>query len=463
MQLTLLLVMTHSPLLLIWAAVSSIYQIGGVVATPLVLLLAGALLFVFSIGYGGIARRVRYQGGFYAFVRRGLGGPAALVVATVAMAAYLLQLAVLQVYFATALSALVDMTFEVQAPGAIGVAIVVCCALGLGLLRFGTMMRFLLGLAALQVVALLWLTFTALSRPADGALSGAGLNPSWLLTGSFGLALCMALTAFVGSETGAFYAGEVDRPERTIPLATSLGYVVTTGVLVVSAWALSVAAGPESIVYLARSFADPRITEAVPLAVPVIGGLVDANQLEGAMRSLLVVLVLGTLASVSALNGGASRLLSAIADNGHLPHRFAGRNGVPTVARLVGPLVGGVIALAVVARDDRGITLVLAVTAGVCMLAVLATTSLATTNWFLRRDDEETGFFGWEGHVTAAGVTAVAMTCVLLFASSRLPGALSPYSRTLPTWFPFAYLIATALGGLLWGMTVRHRKYSSDG
>jgi hypothetical protein len=54
-----LLITTHAPFTLLWAVVPTALQNGQVVATPLILVLAGLILLGFVLGYSGLARRVR--------------------------------------------------------------------------------------------------------------------------------------------------------------------------------------------------------------------------------------------------------------------------------------------------------------------------------------------------------------------------------------------------------------------
>ncbi|MFG1928711.1 RpiB/LacA/LacB family sugar-phosphate isomerase [Cryptosporangium sp. NPDC048952] len=83
-------------------------------------------------------------------------------------------------------------------------------------------------LTAVQVIALLVLIVGAFLHPTGGQVSSAALDPASMLTGSFVLATCMALTGFVGSESALLYADEVRDPARTVPRATVLGFVIAT-------------------------------------------------------------------------------------------------------------------------------------------------------------------------------------------------------------------------------------------
>lgn len=473
-HLTLLLVMTHAPLLLIWSTVSGSYQIGGVVATPLVFLLAGLLMLVVALGYGGMARRIQHRGGLYAFVAQGLGRTPALITCAILAASYVAVTGVVLVYAGQSFAQLGALLFGNRPPLIAGVFAGAGLAAGLCLLPLRTMLRVLAALAVVQLAAIVWLDVTALGQPAGGTVTGASLEPGWLLTGSFGLALCLSMTSYIGSETGSSYARDVERPGRTLPIATLLGYALTTIVLVVSGWALSTATGAEQAVLLAQlSAADAKgLSDTTSFVLAVVSGLVAPQHLETAAELLLGALFLGVVSSMAALHSGLARQFGALAAEGALPRSFAPRRSPATAARggsalpvhgaappaaanLVGLALSVVVAMAAILTDDRGVGLALAVTGGLGVLAALCLASLATATWFLRRDDVESGFFGWEGQVTAAAVGAIVTACVFVFGCFRLPAVLDEYGDVVPGWFPLAYLGAATVVGVVWVTVLR--------
>ncbi|WP_035855291.1 APC family permease [Cryptosporangium arvum] len=458
-HLTLLLVMTHAPLLLVWSTVSGSYQIGGVVATPLVFLIAGLLMLIVALGYGGMARRIHHRGGVYAFIAHGLGRTPALVASAVLIASYVSVTAVVLIYSGQSFSQLGTLLFGWEPPLVAGAIAGAVLAAGLAALPLRIMLRVLSGLAVVQLAAIGWLDVAALREPAGGAVTTASLDPGWLLTGSFGLALCLSMTSYIGSETGGTYSRDVVRPERTVPIATLLGYTLTTLVLVFSGWALSTATGAEQAVLLARlSAADTKgLSDTGSFVLAVVGGLVAPEHLERTAELLLTALFLGIVSSMAALHSGLSRQLSALGAEGVLPRSFAARGtSTPTLpAKVTGLTLSTVAAMVAILTDDRGVGLALAVTGGLGVLAVLCVASLAAAAWFLRRDDVESGFFGWEGQVTAASVGAIVTACVFVFGCFRLPEALGAFGDVVPGWFPLAYLSAALGTGLVWVVVVR--------
>lgn len=423
-QLIVLLLMTHPPLNLIWGAIPTAYQFGGVVATPLALGIAGLALLAFSVGYGGMARRIQHRGGLYAFVAHGLGPYAGVGSSAVAILSYTALLSSLMVVLGGAATGLIGSLFGVHVPVLSCVLAGTAAIMALGRLRLPGLVRVLLAVGVLQVALVIWFDVTSARQPAGGSVSFEAVDPSWLLTGSLGLALGLAVSAFVGSETGASYVDDVAEPERTIPRATMISYAVTAVVLVISAWAISVAVGPENVVTAAQGQLESQTAGASqPFALTVIIQLVGARHAQLVAELFAAALVLGCLASGTTHANAVARQLTALAGDGVLPAaRKPRRDGRPPVAAgLLAPLVAGAVALVVASTNPSIGILYLVIISGLGIAGVLTLSSLATIAWFLRSDDAEAGFFGWEGQVVAAGFAMVTTGFVFVYGLYRLP------------------------------------------
>ncbi|MFG1928768.1 hypothetical protein [Cryptosporangium sp. NPDC048952] len=397
--------MAHPPLNLIWGAIPTAYQFGGVVATPLVMAGAGLILLVFSIGYNGMARRVSDRGGMSAFIARGLGPLAGAGSSAVAVLSYTALSTSLLVILGGSARRLIASLFGVQVPVVLCVFLGGCVAAGLTRLLLRTLVRVLLAVGVVQTALVLWFDVMAVGHPADGDVSFAALDPAWLLSGSLGVAIAFAMSSFVGSETGASYADDVEDPRRSIPRATVLSYVLTTVALVVSAWAISVAVGGEQIVVAAKGQLDSQTAgQGAPFALSVLLRLVGSDHAALVVDLFASALVLGCLTSCTTQAHASAR---------QLPAR--------SWTSLAASAVAGALALTAVAAGSSNVVVYLVLTSGLGVAGLLMLTSLSTIVWFLRADDSEAGFFGWEGKVVAAGFSMVTIGFVFFYGLYRLP------------------------------------------
>ncbi|MFG1928662.1 APC family permease [Cryptosporangium sp. NPDC048952] len=444
-RLTVLLTLTQSPLLLLWGAVPAAYQFGGVVATPLIFGLGGLALLCFAVAYGGMAGRMPAAGGLRVFVAKGLGAPIGLGAGVVALLSYVALMSAMLVYFGGWLTGLVAAVFGVRFPMWFVVLAGVIVIAGLGTLRLPSLLHVLIGFAAVQVIVVVAFDVLALANPPGGRVSVDALDPTWLFGGSFSVALCFAVTSFIGPEVGVTFADEVRSPRRTVPRAVLLSYGIVVALVVMSSWAMSTATGPLDAVPLARGHlelltAGDRQPFMSALATQLVGG--------GAARPVVdvmtVALITGAIASVTTISQSVARQVGGLARDGILP------TALPRPARHCGLAAAGVVALVVGLQDDPATAaLYLTLGAGLGVAGVLALTALATAAWFLRNDDGDSGYVGWEGRVVAAGFAAVVLAYVVVYSTIRLPELL-PGDADLRDWVFPLFLGGGFTIGLVW-------------
>ncbi len=152
-------------------------------------------------------------------------------------------------------------------------------------------------------------------------------------TQSFAIALMYVSLAYSGWNAAAYVAGEVEKPERTLPRALLAG----TGVVMVLYVLLN-------LVFL---YAVPSATLAGPTDSfnPVIEvGDAAARALFGDRAGSLVtsVIALALISAVSAMVMAGPRVYAAMASDRALPHQLAyfNKRGVPTVAVITQGVLG---------------------------------------------------------------------------------------------------------------------------
>jgi amino acid transporter len=450
--------MTHAPLVMLWGIMPTTYQFSGVVATPLVFGLAGVTLMVFAVGIGGMARRIRHSGGLYAFVAHGLGPTMGLSVAVLAVLSYSVLMGGVLVLLAGTLTSFVASITSTQLPLTLSVVIAVAAVLVLGRLRLRTLCRVYVALAASQVLAVLWIDLGAVGNPDSGRISYAAINPTWLLGGSVSLALCFALTSFMGSETAATYTDEVAAPERTVPRATFLSYAIAAVVLTVSGWAISVATGPENAVSITQgSYESSTGGNGQPLVLVVVARLVGPEHVSLVAKLLTGALLLGGLGAATSIHHAVARQVAGLARDGVLPQWLRPRReGGPRVrAGLLAPLIAAPVALIAVSVENKSVALIVGVIGGLGITGAITLTSLSAVVFFLRgAEEDETGFLGWEGRVVAASFAMVVTGFAFVYALFRLPDVLAPVAPAASWLFPVSLGGAFA-AGLIWAFVLR--------
>ena len=405
-HLVVLLIAAHTPVTLVWTVVPITFGLSGVVATPLIFALAGLILLCFVLGYSGLGRRIRHPGGLYVLVARGLGRPIGLGAAAMQLVGYLGVVAGLYGLSARMLKQLVLDVFGVDLPSSVVVLFWITAVLCVSQIPLRRTVQLLTGVVAIQLFTVVWFAFAAVGKPLNHDVSFAALDPGWLLSGSFGIALVFAVTAFVGSEGGAAYSDELADPQRSVPRATYLSYGVTTLVLVVTAWAVSVVVGAEQ-----------AATPSGAFLPSVLAHMVNPGSMGTVVDFAMLNLCIGLLATSMTMNNATSRQIAGLARDGVLPAWLAPlRAGAPPPppATLVQPIVSGAVAVAATFTVSGAIPLWLAVAAGLGVTGVLMLASASTAVWFLRGEADEGGFFGWEGQVIA-GLLSVGSTGGVFF------------------------------------------------
>jgi amino acid transporter len=406
-----LLIAAHSPLTILWSLVPAALGSGGVVATPLVFAIAGLIMLGFVLGFGGLGRRIRHPGGLYVQVVRGLGRPIGLGAASLMFLSYVGVVAGLYSLSALMLHALLLSVFSVDLPMVVPLAFSVVAVWILSRVPILIVARVLIVGVSLQIFTVVWLSFSELKSPAGGSVSYTALDPGWLLSGSFGVALVLAISVFIGSEAAASYSDELIDPVRSIPKATYLSYAVTAAVLVFSGWAISVVVGPEQ-----------SVMPGVAVLPNIVAVLVGRESASLVVNLLLGNLVVGIIAACVTMNNATARQLAGLARDGVLPRFFAiGPDGAPPMlSTTVQPVVAGVAAFAATFTALKAMPLWLAIASALGVVGVLMLASTATATWFLRGEADEGGFFGWEGQVVAGLLSIITIGGVFLYGVTHI-------------------------------------------
>src|ERR1700689_4573812 len=214
-----------APLTVAAGVIPTAYATTGLTGIPAAFLVVAVILAVFSAGYVTMARHVTHAGALYALITRGLGRPAGVAAALVALLSYSFLQRCL--YGALGPAAASDAATYLHLHAAwwawaLGAWAIITV---LGLLRVDITGWVLGVLLTAEVSVIVAETVLGLAHPAGGHLSFATLSPAALGSagfGTFGVLAVVAVLGFVGFEQAPVLAEEAKRARRTIPLATYL-------------------------------------------------------------------------------------------------------------------------------------------------------------------------------------------------------------------------------------------------
>jgi amino acid transporter len=303
----------------------------------------------------------------------------------------------------------------------------------LGLLRVDLNGRVLAVLSTAEIIVIIILTVTGLTKPAGGHLSAATLSPGDLSHGGIGAALAIAVLGYVGFETSAVYTEEARDHKRTVRLATYFSLGMIAVVYTAASWMLAVTYGQHHVVTVAR--------QQGPGMLFGVGSTLLGNIGQSLFLTSL-------FAAMIAFHSAVGRYLSPLGREQVLPAGLGrpGPSGAPRAASLVQSFVGlAVIVLYAVAGWNPLVNLFfyLGTTGGFGILVLAATTSIAVIVFFAR---DRRGEGMWTAVIApvAAGVILIVMVWLAVANYSTLLGV-APGSA-LAKIFPAVYAVAALLG-----------------
>ena len=274
---------------------------------PGIYLLVTLMLLIFSVGFVKMSRSVEAPGGFYSFVTAGLGKPAGLGGALLALVGY-----VFIGFFAPSLFALTLQSFVVNTLNGPDIP---WYWYGLGIIAITTLLaynRIDLSAKVLTVVMLLESTVVIIfdvAAFASGDVSqGVGFSMPWITDAGLGLALLFAVGNFFGFEATVIYRDEVKNPDRTIPRATYLAVVGIGLFYAIAAWAYTAFLGADNVQEAAKANTVNLFNDGATLLVGKI--FADIG---------VVLLITSILASMLSIQNIAARYSFSLAADGALP------------------------------------------------------------------------------------------------------------------------------------------------
>ncbi|MEV4362004.1 amino acid permease [Nonomuraea sp. NPDC004186] len=166
-----------APLTVVAGVVTTAYAVTGITGLPVAFLVVGVVLAVFAVGYVAMARHMANAGAFYTYISRGLGRPAGIAAAWVALIAYNALQVGLYGAFGTAATPLLERWLGLTPPWWLVALVAWALVAVLGLMRVDVNGRLLAVLLTAEVAVILLFDFADLAHPAASGFSMETLSP----------------------------------------------------------------------------------------------------------------------------------------------------------------------------------------------------------------------------------------------------------------------------------------------
>ncbi|MFJ8579421.1 APC family permease [Micromonospora sp. NPDC093277] len=434
-----------APLTVVAGGATTGYAVTGVLGIPVSYLAVASVLAVFAVGYVAMSRRIVNAGAFYTYVTKGFGRPAGVGAAFVAVVGYNAMQIGLYGGFGAVLAGFlgdrgIDVPWWLCAYAAWAIIAV------LGVLRIDLNGKVLSAMLVGEVVVALVYDAVMLTHPADGRVTFDTLSPSHIFAAGIGAALVTAITGFVGFENTVVFSEETKDPKRTVARATYIAVAITGLLYGASAWAMSVATGPDKIVEAASK-------DSTDLMFNLVGPYIGA-ELVTVGRLLFITSLFAALLS---FHHTEARYLFALGRERVLPAvlgRTSRRTGAPKVGSIIQTVLAAVVLAGYTITDADPIVHLffwVTVTGGLGVLILMTVTSASVVAFFIRNRTDD-GI--WRTRIAPA-LAALALASILYVTIEQFDTLLGVEPASpMRWWFPASYGIAAA-AGLVWALVLR--------
>ncbi|MEU6394291.1 APC family permease [Streptomyces sp. NPDC046939] len=443
------------PLMVVAGVMPTTFAVMGVVGMPLLFLILGIVLTLFSVGYAEMSRHVHNAGAFYAYISRGLGPTTGAAAALVALVAYsVLQVGIFGI-FGFEVAGLFQQYLDVELAWWIPALLAVVAVGVLALLKIDVNAKVLGVLLLLEVAVVVVFDVAALGDPGREGLSMHAFDPSTLSGVGLGTALCFCIAAFTGFEQAPVYAEETSRPHILVPRVMFLAVGGVALFFAFSSWAMTVATGPAGIVGAAQK-----------QSTTLLFGLTE-DRLGGTFTDVVHVLfVTGMFAALLSFHNVVARYAFAMGREGLLPARF-GRTNSGSGAPGTGSILQSVISLIVVvcfavaddgkAGDPTAPVLHLFTWGGnvgaLGVILLMATASLAVIVFFVKRG--AAGPQAWR--LVSSGIAGLALLVIAGYTIKDFDVLVGSGPDSALNWLLPGIIALAALVGVVYSLVLRSR------
>ncbi|MBT2386446.1 APC family permease [Streptomyces sp. ISL-11] len=447
-------VAASAPLMVTAGVMPTTYGTMAIVGQPLLFVILGVVLTLFSCGYAEMSRHVHNAGAFYAYIARGLGGTAGAAASVVALVAYSAMQFAIYGIFGFELAGLLDKHLHLSVAWWLPALAAVLVVGVLGWLKIDLSAKVLGVLLLIECVMVVVFDVAGVGSPGPEGVSFHSFNPETLSGGGLGTALCFTIAAFVGFEQAAVYAEETSRPQVVVARVTFIAVGFVALFFAVSSWALSVAAGPGDIIGLSQE-QGPNLLFAL-----------TENRLGGAFADVMhVFYVTGMFAAMLSFHNVVARYAFAMGREGLLPAavgRTAKASGAPAYGSLLQSVVSllAVLLFAITDNKPKGdptapIQRLFTWSGNVGALGVIvlmAAASAAVIAFFVRRGAARVQ----APRLVASGLAGVALVVIAVYAVRDFDVLLGADPGSALRWILPGLIGLAVVAGLAYGLVLKY-------
>jgi amino acid transporter len=445
-----------APLMVVAGVMPTTFGVMGIVGQPLLFVILGVVLALFSFGYAEMSRHVHNAGAFYAYISRGLGGTAGSGAALVALVAYsALQVGVYGI-LGFEVSGLFATYLETEVAWWIPALAAALVVGALGWLKIDLNARVLGVLLVIEVALVVIFDIAAVADPAKEGLSLQAFNPETLTGAGLGTALCFCVAAFLGFEQAPVYAEETSRPHVVVARVMFLAIGFVAVFFALSCWALTVATGPSGIVAAAQK-------QSAGLLF-----FLTENTLGATFTDVLHVLfVTGMFAAMLSFHNVVARYAFAMGREGLLPAAFGRTNnasGAPGTGSLLQTAISVVVVVAFAITDEGAagdptapvlhLFTWMGNVGALGVILLMAAASLAVIVFFARRGAARAQ--AWR--LAASAVAGIALLVIAIYTVKDFDVLVGAGPDSSLSWVLPGIIALAAVIGLVHGAVLRSRR-----
>ncbi|MBA4865047.1 APC family permease [Streptomyces sp. PSKA54] len=445
-----------APLMVVAGVMPTTFGVMGIVGQPLLFVILGVVLALFSFGYAEMSRHVHNAGAFYAYISRGLGGTAGSGAALVALVAYsALQVGVYGI-LGFEVSGLFATYLETEVAWWIPALAAALVVGALGWLKIDLNARVLGVLLVIEVALVVIFDIAAVADPAKEGLSLQAFNPETLTGAGLGTALCFCVAAFLGFEQAPVYAEETSRPHVVVARVMFLAIGFVAVFFALSCWALTVATGPSGIVAAAQK-------QSAGLLF-----FLTENSLGATFTDVLHVLfVTGMFAAMLSFHNVVARYAFAMGREGLLPAAFGRTNnasGAPGTGSLLQTAISVVVVVAFAITDEGAagdptapvlhLFTWMGNVGALGVILLMATASLAVIVFFARRGAARAQ--AWR--LVTSAVAGIALLVIAVYTVKDFDVLVGAGPDSSLSWVLPGIIALAAVIGLVHGAVLRSRR-----
>ncbi|MQB41194.1 APC family permease [Rhizobium sp. ICMP 5592] len=444
-----------APLTAVVGASPAAFAFGNGAGVPGAFVLSGLLYLIFSVGFTAMSRYVGGAGAFYTYIAQGIGKPAGVGGAMMAIVTYsAVQIAIYALFgvFVGGALAPLGMTLPWWVYSFAAIVIVTLC--GQRNIAFS---GHILGVCMIAEIAILLLLDIGIVFSGGGP-EGMGLTsfaPSTVLGPGLGVALVFVIGSFIGFEATAIFAEEAETPEKTIPRATYVAVLLITVFYAFSTWAIVQYYGPSKVSGAAQAGLDTFFFNA---AGAVLG--------SWSVQVMNILLITSLFACVLSFHNTINRYFFALGREG-IVLRVLGtvhaKHGSPYVAGLVQSAIAAVILAGFVVGGQDPYAVVFSWMAALATIGILAVQVLVCVAIILFFRKTKNGLSLWKTLI-APLISLLGLLGALGLVSANL-SLLSGSESLIVASFPYLIALVGLLGAAfaVWLKSSRPTLYASLG